>query len=181
MKTIISPVQALFLALTTATALAQTPSTNAPRPRPAPPAGLRVGGTNEAVATVGTNLTNRPAKSRLPFQGTVKSTDATAMTVTLTGAKDQDRIVHMDGESRLIKGGKPATIADVVAADYARGLLKRNDRGEEVIVHATFGPKPTPKPKTTAKPKNPAPTTGAAPAGTGLRPAPAPTTPTTPR
>lgn len=87
------------------------------------------------------------------------------MTLTLTGAKDQERVLHLDGESRLIKGGKPAPLSEVVAADYVRGLVRKNDRGEEVLVHGTFGPKPAPKPKANApaRPKTAAPATPAAP------------------
>ncbi len=146
----------LALWLCVGSALAQTPSTNAPRPRPALPPGV-------ATTVGGTNLSGQPVRSRLPFQGTVKSIDSTAMTLTLTGAKDQERVLHLDGESRLIKGGKPTPLSEVVAADYVRGLVRRNDRGEEVLVHGTFGPKPAPKPKAPARPKTAAPATQANP------------------
>lgn len=171
MKTVPLALQVAFLSLTVASTSAQTASTNAPKPRPAPPAGLRAASTNAPLAAVGINVTNRPAKDRLPFQGSVKSVDATAMTVTLAGPRDQDRILRMDGETRLIKAGKPATLADVAPADYARGLVKRNNQGEDILVHVTFGPKPTPKPR-------PAVSGGTAPAAPAVpRPAPAPTTP----
>lgn len=177
MKTLSLALHVAFLSLSAASALAQAPSTNAPRPRPAPPAGLRAAGTNAPLAAAGTNLTNRPAKNRLPFQGSVKSVDPTAMTVTLAGPKDQDRILRMDGETRLIKAGKPATLGEVAPADYARGLVKRNDQGEDVMVHVTFGPKPTPKPKATPKPRPAAPGAATPPAGSRPSPSPAPTTP----
>ncbi len=138
----------LTLLLCAGSLLAQLPSTNAPRPRPALPPG--------AVATAaGTNAAAQPTRTRLPFQGTVKSVNSTAMILTLTGTNDQERVLHLDGESRLIKSGKPAPLAEVVAADYVRGLLRKNDRGEEVVVHGTFGPKPTPKAKgkTSARPR----------------------------
>jgi|LauGreDrversion4_2_1035121.scaffolds.fasta_scaffold09143_4 hypothetical protein len=177
MKSVVQTLQVVFLSLSLASASAQAPSTDSPIPKPTPPAGLRVAGTNEPIGAAGTHLTNRPARNRLPFQGSIKSVDATAMTVTLAGPKDQDRLLRMDGESRLIKTGKPAPLAEIVPGDYARGLLKRNDRGEEVVVHSTFGPKPTPKPKSAPRPKS-ASSTGTTPATeTSPRPAPASTTP----
>ncbi len=151
-----------------ATALAQAPSTNAPRPRPAPPAGT-------PPMSAGTNAVARPARNQLPFQGAVKSVDGTAKTVTLVGPRDQDRVIHLDGESRLIKAAKPVTVADVVTNDYARGLLKKNDRGEEVLIHGTFGPKPAPRPKTPVRTNKPI--TTVKPAGAPPQPRPA-TSPT---
>lgn len=177
MKTISLALQVAFLCLSVVSTSAQAPSTNAPKPRPAPTTGLRIAGTNTPLAAAGTNLTNRPARNRLPFQGAVKSVDATAMTVTLAGPKDQDRILRMDGETRLIKAGKPATLAEVAPADYARGLVKRNDQGEDIMIHVTFGPKPTPKPKATPKPR-PAASSASTPAtAPSPRPAPSPSTP----
>jgi hypothetical protein len=154
----------LAAGLCVATALAQAPSTNAPRPRPAPPAGT-------PATNAGTNAVTQPARNRLPFQGTVKSIDATAKTLTLVGARDQDRVIQLDGESRLIKEAKPVTLAEVVANDYARGLLKKNDRGEDVLVHGTFGPKPAPRPKSPVRTNKPI--TTVKPTGAPAQPRPA--------
>lgn len=148
-----------------AAALAQAPSTNAPRPRPAPPAGT-------LPPLAGTNATALPARNRLPFQGTVKAVDSTAKTLTLVGVRDQDRVIQLDGESRLIKAAKPIILSEVVTNDFARGLLKKNDRGEEVLVHGTFGPKPAPKPKAPVRTNRP--TTTVKPATVPIPPAPAP-------
>ncbi len=153
----------LALLLCVGSALAQTPSTNASRPRPALPPGV-------ATTAGGANSTGQPVRSRLPFQGTVKSIDTLSMTLTLTGAKDQERVLHLDGESRLIKGGKPSPLSEIVAADYVRGLVRKNDRGEEVLAHGTFGPKPAPKPKVKA-PARPKPATVPAPTAPQANPA----------
>lgn len=169
MKTAPTFILSLAAGLCIATALAQAPSTNAPRPRPAPPSGT-------LPTTAGTNAVARPARNRLPFQGAVKSVDATAKTLTLVGPRDQDRVIQLDGESRLIKAAKPVTLADVVTNDYARGLLKKNDRGEEVLIHGTFGPKPAPKPRTTVRTNKPVQTVKPAGAPAQPRPAAPPTT-----
>lgn len=154
----------LVAGLSLATALAQAPSTNAPRPRPAPPAG-------SVPTSAGTNAVARAARNRLPFQGMVKSVDSTAKTLTLVGAREQDRVIQLDGESRLIKAAKPATLAEVVTNDYAQGLLKKNDRGEEVLVHGTFGPKPPPRPRSLVRTNKP--TATLKPAGAPAQPRPA--------
>lgn len=129
--------------------LAQSPATNAPRPHAAPPAGT-------ISTSAGTNAMAHPVRNRLPFQGAVKAVDTTAKTITLAGPRDQDRVLQLDGETRLIKAAKPATLAEVQTNDFARGLLKKNERGEEVLVHGTFGPKPAPKPKTPVRQTKPA-------------------------
>jgi hypothetical protein len=64
-------------------------------------------------------------------------------------------VIQLDGESRLIKAAKPITLVDVVTNDYARGLLKKNERGEDVLIHGTFGPKPAPRPKTPVRTNKP--------------------------
>lgn len=164
--------RALGAGLCIATALAQAPSTNAPRPRPAPPAG-------SLPTSAGTNAVPRAARNRLPFQGTVKSVDSTAKTVTLVGARDQDRVIQLDGESRLIKAAKPATLAEVVTNDFVQGLLKKNDRGEDVLVHGTFGPKPPPRLRTPGRTNKPSATVK--PVGGPAQPRPAaPPTPAAP-
>jgi hypothetical protein len=84
-------------------------------------------------------------------------------------------VVQLDGESRLIKEAKPVTLADVVTNDYARGLLKKNDRGEEVLLHGTFGPKPAPKPRTPVRTNKPIQTVKPAAAPAQPRPAAPPT------
>jgi hypothetical protein len=148
MKIASNLLRSIAAGLCIATALAQAPSTNSPRPRPAPPAGT-------PPMSAGTNAVARSARGQSPFQGSVKSVDGTAKTVTLVGPRDQDRVIQLDGESRLIKAAKPITLADVVTNDYARGLLKKNERGEDVLIHGTFGPKPAPRPKTPVRTNKP--------------------------
>ncbi len=115
--------------------------------------------TSVARAEVDKKSTNAPAKSAAapvakdgqpyPFRGTVASTDQKAKTVTLSG-KEHPRVLHIASSSLLDKAGKPATLADVAAGDYAHGRVEKRD-GNEFIVKGSFGPKPEKK-ATDAKP-----------------------------
>lgn len=113
----------------------------------------------ESTPGTGTTQTQRKASSHAyPFRGTVDSVDATAKTITLDGKKSE-RVLHVTDDTVLEKDGKPAKIDEIASGDYARGLLSKPDGGREILVKATFGPKPDKKAdkKTTAKTK-PAPT-----------------------
>jgi hypothetical protein len=113
----------------------------------------------ESTPGTGTSQTQRKASSHAyPFRGTVDSVDATAKTITLDGKKSE-RVLHVTDDTVLEKDGKPAKIDEIASGDYARGLLSKPDGGREILVKATFGPKPDKKAdkKTTAKTK-PAPT-----------------------
>lgn len=143
----------VLLAASTAGVSAQgTSGTNKPAtgPRPAAAPAITGGSATNAAGSVG-----KPGPKHLPFQGPVKSTDTNGMTVTLTGAQNTERVLRLDGESRLIKAGKPAVLADLAPGDFARGVVRKNDRGEDVIAHGTFGPRPTPRPKPAARPQAP--------------------------
>ncbi len=81
--------------------------------------------------------------AKYPFHGTVASVDKKAMSVTLEG-KEHSRVLGLNAESHLEKGGKPATLADLAAGDYLHGTVEKKDK-LEVIVKATAGPKPEKK------------------------------------
>jgi hypothetical protein len=66
------------------------------------------------------------AKNRsLPFHGKVASVDAAAMTVTVGS-----QTLVVTSETKIIKDGKPATIADITAGESARGSYKKDDAGK---------------------------------------------------
>lgn len=99
----------------------------------------------ETPPSPGSAQSGRKASSHAyPFRGTVDSIDANAKTITLDGKKSE-RVLHVTSESVLEKDGKPAKLDEVVSGDYARGLLSRPDGNREILVKATFGPKPDPK------------------------------------
>jgi hypothetical protein len=80
-----------------------------------------------------------------PFRGVVDSIDAQAGTLSLDGKKS-NRVLEVNSETVLEKDGKPARLDEVQPGDYARGLVSRMEGGREVMVKATFGPKPDSKP-----------------------------------
>jgi len=96
-------------------------------------------------------------RNRIPFQATVAHVDTNAMTFSI-GGTNGTRVVRLDGESRMLKAGKPAVLSDVTAGDFARGLLKKNDRGEEILLQGTFGRPPGGAAKPKARPNTPPPT-----------------------
>jgi hypothetical protein len=109
----------------------------------------------ESAPGTGTSQTQRKASSHAyPFRGTVDSVDATAKTITLDGKKSE-RVLHVTDDTVLEKDGKPAKIDEIASGDYARGLLSKQEGAREILVKATFGPKPDKKTdkKSTAKTK----------------------------
>jgi hypothetical protein len=132
---------ALFAAAATSVS-AQAPAAKTPAPDAKPAAATKPA---------------KPAHARYPFHGIVKAVDAKAVTVTLEG-KEHDRVLRLDGETRLSKDAKDITLTGVAAGDYLHGTVTKNSREEEVIVRAQAGPKPAPKDKAKADeaPKAPA-------------------------
>ncbi len=109
----------------------------------------------ESAPGTGTSQTQRKASSHAyPFRGTVDSVDASAKTITLDGKKSE-RVLHVTDDTVLEKDGKPAKIDEIASGDYARGLLSKQEGAREILVKATFGPKPDKKTdkKSTAKTK----------------------------
>jgi hypothetical protein len=95
-----------------------------------------------------------------PFRGTVDSVDSSAKTITLDGKKSE-RVLHVTDDSLLEKDGKPAKLDEIASGDYAKGLLSKQDGSREILVKATFGPKPDKKGDKKAAAKSKAPTTPA--------------------
>jgi hypothetical protein len=76
-----------------------------------------------------------------PFRGTVEGLDTTGRTIRL-GGKKADRKLYVTEDSVLEKDGKPAKLEEIARGDYAKGLVTRPDGAREIVVKATFGPKP---------------------------------------
>lgn len=105
--------------------------------------------TNGVPAKPNTSATAKKAEKSskedapYPFHGTVASVDKKAMSISLEG-KEHQRILTINADSHLDKGGKPATLTDIVAGDYLHGRVEKKN-GHEVVVKATAGPKPEKK------------------------------------
>ena len=77
----------------------------------------------------------------IPFRGKIASVDATAKTFTITNKKGESRVFKITDETKIMKDGAAATMADIVADEEVRGsyLEKRGrlTRSQEV----KLGPK----------------------------------------
>lgn len=79
-----------------------------------------------------------------PYQGKVKSTDKTAMTITLEG-KEKERVISVTSETKFTKEGKPATFGDIATGENVRGQVKKTPEGKENAVSVFLGPVPEKK------------------------------------
>lgn len=86
----------------------------------------------------------KPKRDTYPYQGKVKSSDKTAMTITLEG-KEKERVIGVTSETRITNQGKPATFADVAAGEIVRGQVKKTPEGKENAVSVFIGPAPEKK------------------------------------
>ena len=88
--------------------------------------------------TMATAVTNAPVASEpagpAKFYGSVTSVDASAKTFTVG-----DQTYTVTGESHLTKDGKPATLADAVVGEPARGSYTKGKDGKLDVTKARFG------------------------------------------
>ncbi len=73
--------------------------------------------------------TPKPKKNVVPFKGNVSAVDATAKTVTLAS-----QTLTVTSETKIMKGGQPATFADITVGEKVTGQYKKDDAG---TLHAT--------------------------------------------
>lgn len=117
-----------------------------------------------AIAMVGTpvalhaqDATNAPALKKkaatvkkvapkaIPFRGNVKAIDNNAKTLTV--GKETFQITS---DTKIIKMGKPATLADGAEGEMVGGSYHKGDDGKLVALSIRFGPKaPTAEPSNT--------------------------------
>lgn len=77
----------------------------------------------------------------LPFHGTISSVDKDAGTVTLKG-QTSTRVFHTSADTRIVKNGKPATLADAVVGEVIGGSYRKAADGQLNAISLRLGPKP---------------------------------------
>lgn len=93
-------------------------------------------------ATAQTSAQETETKARpLPFRGTIDSVDTEAKTITLKGAESK-RVFHVSAETKMMKNGKPATLADATPGEVIGGSYTKGADGKLNAVSLRFGPKP---------------------------------------
>jgi hypothetical protein len=85
-------------------------------------------------ATTGTNAAAADATGPTKFYGKVSAVDASAKTFTVG-----DQTFLIIGESQMTKDGKPATLADAVVGEPARGSYTKGTDGKLDITKVRFG------------------------------------------
>lgn len=98
----------------------------------------------EKPKTEGKKEGEKPKRETYPYQGKVKSSDKTAMTVTLEG-KEKERIISVTSETKITKEGKPATFGDITVGENVRGQVKKTADGKESATSVFIGPAPEKK------------------------------------
>lgn len=92
----------------------------------------------EKVPAAGAEDSAKPKRDTAPFHGKVASVDKAAMTF-MVG----ERTFQVTSETKITKGGKPATLADAAVGDEVGGLSKKTEDGKLIALSVRFGPKPT--------------------------------------
>lgn len=84
--------------------------------------------------------TNSPAAAEKPgpnrFYGPVSAVDTNAMTFTVG-----EQTFKISGESQVTKNAQPATIADAVVGEPARGTYTKTADGKLIVTKVRFGKK----------------------------------------
>jgi hypothetical protein len=96
-------------------------------------------GSTPSTAVDKTDKTKRA--DRIPFHGKIAAVDRTALTLTLEG-KEKKRVIHLTPDTRMLKAGKPATLADAVVGEEVGGQTAKTLDGREEAISLRFGPKP---------------------------------------
>ncbi len=93
--------------------------------------------------------TNKPAAAPVKpkgkaYNGTIASVDNDAKTFTITMANGTTQTIHYTSKTIIKKNRQPATSADIVVGQKARGTERKADSGDWVASTVNIG---EPKPK----------------------------------
>lgn len=77
----------------------------------------------------------------IPYRGKVASADASAKTFTIMSKKGESRVFKITDETKIMKAGAAATMADIVADEEVRGSYMKKEDGSLEAKKVTLGPK----------------------------------------
>jgi len=118
--------------------------------------GVPMGASAQSNSTPSTAAPATPdAKARaFPFRGKISAVDTVKMTLTLEG-KATNRVFEITSTTKLVKAGKPATLADATVGETVTGQCTKTADGQYVAKSVYIGPRPgaaTPAPAAPAAP-----------------------------
>jgi hypothetical protein len=94
-----------------------------------------------ATASASPTASMAPAKRGVPYRGKIASVDTAAKTFTITTKKGESRVFKMTDDTKYMKDGQPATMADVVADQDVRGSYMKGDDGSMTAKSVMLGMK----------------------------------------
>lgn len=113
---------------------------------------------SDASAPPAEGATPAPTKTTrtagYPFRGKLKAVSNDARTFTLAG-KDRDRVFHVTSDTKLVRDGKVATLADGVIGEEVAGYARNESGGRAQALTVRFGQAPVPDPQKTPTRKAP--------------------------
>lgn len=77
----------------------------------------------------------------LPYRGKVASVDASAKTFTIASKTAGSRVFKITDETKIMKAGAAATMADIVADEEVRGSYWKKEDGSLEAKKVNLGPK----------------------------------------
>ena len=99
------------------------------------PVVLHAQDTNATNAAATNKVSTNPSLRPLPLaRSKVKAIDNGAMTITVA-----NRTFQITSQTKLMKDGKPAVVADIIVGDEVTGLVKREADGKWTALKLNFG------------------------------------------
>ena len=102
----------------------------------------------EEKPAAGSEATPKPKSDTMPFKGKIASVDKAAKTLTVG-----ERTFQITADTKIMKGGKPATLDDAVAGEEVGGVAKKSADGKLTVQSLRLGPKPEAEAKPEKKDK----------------------------
>jgi hypothetical protein len=104
--------------------------------------GVPMGAKAQPATPASTNAPAADAKPKITrFRGKLGEIDKVNKTITFDDKAK--RVFEVTSETKIIRGGQPATLDDAMVGDAVSGSYIKTDDGKKVAKFLRFGPKPT--------------------------------------